>query len=306
MKSQAGRIVVGHDGSEHSLAALDWAAAQAQQRDLPLTVLTVFDQMGISSTAFGGPIWPAMFRDQAVEIAHDGGLRARKIAPTIDIDTVTVLAQVAHGLIEGCRDAALLVIGTRGHGEVAGALLGSVAFAVSAHAHCPVVVVRGDSSQLPGPGRAVVVGVDGSTGSSEAVQYAAGVAANSGAVLIVAAAYQSSASQVWAETTGGLESGGAATFDSLVRTDAEAKTAKAVKLALELHPELKVQERVIDARAVDAIVATAKGCGLLVLGSRGHGGFAGLMLGSVSHQLIHSAPCPVAVVRTSPVPSVPN
>ena len=298
MTSPAGRIVVGYDGSSHSNAALDWAAREARRRDLPLTVLSVFDQVAAVPTPFGGSVWPAMFQHEAVELAEAGAERARKTAEPIEVSAVTVNSQPAYGLIENSREASLLVVGTRGHGELAGMFLGSVAFAVSAHAHCPVVVVRGDA-ELPGPDRPVLVGVDGSAGSQAAVRFAADVAATTGATLIVASAYLSSASQVWAQATPGLENDGTISFDSVVHAAAAERTADAIRLAQALHPALAVHEVVIDGRAADAMIATAKGCGLLVVGSRGRGGFTGLMLGSVSHEVIHAAPCPVAVVRTA-------
>jgi nucleotide-binding universal stress UspA family protein len=301
MNSQAGRIVIGYDGSTHSQVALDWAAAEARRRDLPLTVLTVFDQVAAVPITFGGSVWPAMFEKEAIELAEAGARRARTIAMSSEVTAATVCSQVAYGLIKASQEAALLVVGTRGHGEFAGTVLGSVAFAVSAHAHCPVVVVRGEAQQLPGPDRPVVVGVDESAGSQAAVRFAADVAADTGAPLIVASAYLSSASQVWAQATPGLETDGTVSFDSVVRTAATEKASGAIALAQALHPALAVQEVVIDGRAADALATTAKGCGLLVVGSRGRGGFAGLMLGSVSHEVIHSAPCPAACPSVSSV-----
>jgi nucleotide-binding universal stress UspA family protein len=316
MESQAGHIVVGYDGSEQSAQALDWAAAEAERRNLPLTVLNVVDYLGMIPGPEGVAPWPwpsmaekvaAHVAAEGVQVAAEGVHRARKTAGSIEISAVTHVARVAYSLIASSQDAALLVVGTRGHGEVAGALLGSVAFAVSAHAHCPVVIVRGDSSRSSGPHGPVLVGADGSTCSEAAVRYAADVAASTSAPLVVVTAYRSAASQAWATTLPyTLESSGGPTFDTIAREAAEEVTAAAVRTALELHPELEVREQVLEGAAAGTLAAAAVGCGLLVVGSRGHGGFAGLMLGSVSHGAIHSAPCPVAIVHgwTEPAETV--
>jgi nucleotide-binding universal stress UspA family protein len=298
MDSQAGRIVVGYDGSPTAGAALDWAAAEAQRRQLPLTVLSVIDYLGVLPGSEGVLPGQNVSKEETAQMATEGVLRAQKVADGIDISPITLIARVADSLIQTSRDAALLVVGTRGHGDVTGALLGSVAFAVSAHAHCPVVVVRGDSSRPSGPERPVVVGVDGSDSAQAAIRYAADVAATSSAPLIIAAAYRPVASQAWATTLPyALESDEDTTFDAIARQKGEAAVAAAVHTALEIHPGLDVRRQVVEGPAARVLADVAAGCGLLVVGSRGHGGFVGLMLGSVSHGAIHLAPCPVAIVR---------
>jgi nucleotide-binding universal stress UspA family protein len=307
MDSQAGRIVVGYDGSAHSGAALDWAAAEAERRLLPLTVLFVVDCMGIMPGPAGPSPWrPDLAEKAATRITSEGVERARKTAETIGITAVTHVARVAYTLIQSSRDAAQLVVGTRGHGDVTGAMFGSVAFAVTAHAHCPVVVVRGDSARPSDPQRPVLVGVDGSACSDAAVRYATDAAVRTSAPLIVVTAYRFAAHEAWAgEIVFALESDGGPHFDTVAREAAQEAVAAAVRVASERHPELDVRERVVEGSAAEVLVAAAAGCGLVVVGSRGHGGFAGLMLGSVSHGLIHAAPCPVAIVRESAAPAAP-
>jgi nucleotide-binding universal stress UspA family protein len=297
MDNQTGRIVVGYDGSPGSCAALDWAAAHAQRRDQPLTVVHVLETVGQLQGTM--PTVPRPDRVLAVtghpaeQITTEGVERARRSAGSIDINAITHVSRVAYSLIENSRNATLLVVGTRGHGELGGALLGSVAFAVSGHAHCPVIVVRGDASHLPGPDRPVVVGVDTSAGSEAALRFAADTAAAAGAPLAVICAYQSLSCQVWFEPGPGND---VRSFEAAARKAAEQAAQIAVWAATKQQPGLDVQHRTVEAPTTIALSSAGNGAGLLVVGTRGSGGFAGLKLGSVSHGLIHSAPCPVAVV----------
>lgn len=296
MKSQVGRIVVGYDGSEHSVAALEWAAAEAERRGRPLTVLHVLDYLGRIPSPMGPFGWPDVEDERVTRIAKSGANRARTIANLVDVSAITRVARVPATLIEFSDDAELLVVGTRGHGELAGAVLGSVAFAVGAHARCPVVVVRGESA-LPGPGRPVLVGVDGSPSSNEAVRYAADAAAAAHAPLRILSAYRTLTSEAWAEAYIYLEAEGGPDFDTLARRSAAAAASTSARIAQEAYPGLDITEQVVEGLPAKVIAKAADQAGLLVVGSRGHGGFIGLMLGSVSHALVHSAPCPVTIIH---------
>lgn len=298
MEKHAGRIVVGYDGSESAGAALDWAAAQAQQYNLPLSVVSVVDYVGMLPGVYGPPAWPTMFKEEADSIAARGEQRARKSAGSIDIITEAAVGQVTGVLIDTSRNADRLVVGSRGHGGLTGTLLGSVGFAVSAHAHCPVVVVRGDTT-APGPERPVMVGVDDSAGAQAALRYAADRAAEANAPLIVATTFRPVSEQVWAESGYyDVPTPESRKFDTAARQTAEDVTAAAARQAKEDHPTLSTRELVITGAPARELARAADNCGLLVVGTRGHGGFAGLLLGSVSHGVIHSAPCPVVIVPT--------
>jgi nucleotide-binding universal stress UspA family protein len=309
MESQAGRIVIAYDGSEPSAAALDWAASEAERSGRPLTVLHVVDYWSLVP----GPVvlapWPDLAATGVNRIADEGADRAGKLAGSVDIQALTRAARVASTLIEMSREADLLVVGTRGHGDLTGAVLGSVAFTVSAHAHCPVVVVRGDSTETTGPDCPVVVGVDGSTGAAAALRFAADTAARAQAPLIVVTVYRPLPSASIAEA---MYRGYGTGDDSPPDVQAEAHraatqvTSDAVRTAQLLHPQLEVRAQTLNGVTVGQLCTIAHRAGLLVVGSRGHGGFAGLLLGSVGHGVIHSSPCPVAVVHapTAPVADV--
>jgi len=297
MNSQAGRIVVGYDGTEHSAAALEWAAVHAQHRDRPLTVLHVVDYAGMIASPLGPFGWPDVHDEKVAAIARAGAELARKQAGSIDISAVTRVAPVAGALIEFAGSAEMLVVGTRGHGDLAGSVLGSVAFAVGGHASCPVVVVRGRVG-APGSDRPVMVGVDCSSGSETAVRYAADLAAAAPAPLIIVCGYRIVASPAWTEAAYyDLESGGRPNFTTVARESAQNAVISAARTARTAHPELKIREQILEGVPARALIRAADQAGILVVGSRGHGGFAGLKLGSVSHALIHAAPCPVAIVH---------
>ncbi len=299
MDSYAGQVIVGYDGSACAAAALDWAAAEAERRGLPLTVLHVRGSSNLKSGMVGAMDVPEGQHDPVNDIAVEGGARARKSAASIAITSVTQIAGPARALVESSHGAALLVVGTRGRAETTEALLGSVAFAVTAHARCPVVVVgHTPSSAAPGSS-SIVVGVDGSPESEAAVRFAASAAARSALPLTIVTAYSAPTANGWAPAAPyTVESGGGPTFTSLAQEEAATATAVAARIAREEHPDLPVREIASEGRPAAVLADASAGCELLVVGSRGRGGFAGLMLGSVSHAMIHRAGCPVAVVRS--------
>ena len=181
------------------------------------------------------------------------------------------------------RRAQLLVLGDRGLGEVAGLVLGSVAVSLAARGACPVVVVRGERAGADGP---VVVGVDGSPVSEAALAFAFDAAAARGVDLV--------AVHAWSPTAIDEE------LASLVEWDASAESAVlAERLAGwgQKYPQVAVRRTVVRDGAVRALVTASAGAQLVVVGSRGRGNAAGLLLGSVSHGVLHGAHCPVAVVR---------
>jgi nucleotide-binding universal stress UspA family protein len=295
--TQARRIVVGYDGSEPAGAALDWAATEAHRRGSHLVVLHVLDH----SQALPGPLrstpWPNLGDELQKQITAEAQAWARKHDAVLEFSSVVEHGQAAHTLIEATNDAELLVLGTRGHSNVTGALLGSVSTAVSAHAHCPVVVIRGDSILPPGPHRPVVVGVDDSPGADTALCFAARTAAEARARLIVVSAYQPDLVQ----RLTGIES---KVFDTesgrgyiaQARSLAERAAADAASDAVKLHPELDISQLVQPGAAAAVVGAATYQVGLAVVGRRGRGGFAELILGSTSHRLLQIALCPVAVV----------
>ena len=290
-------VLVGYDGSVAADQAVDWAAAEATRRGVPLTVVNAVDLAGMPGVDATG-LAPAFAQDQLdalAGIAERGVERARTTAEGLAVSSLTVTGGAAAMLVVLSSSAELLVVGNRGHGELAGALLGSVAFAVTAHAHCPVAVVIGARTPGPGAGGPVLCAVDGSPASLAALRYAADVASSSPAALTILTCWSRPSSEVWASAYGGDYADGG--IDAAAERRAVEIVRSAEADAREWHPELEIRAETVEGAPARAVPAAAAGHSLVVVGSRGRGGFTGLLLGSVSHAVIHGAGCPVVVVR---------
>lgn len=279
-------VVVGYNGRKHSRDALLWAAAEAVRREAPLLVVYAANYPGMTLGPGPGLLEPEPGAlEAAQEVTTFGVAEALQAHPDLRVAGATEVTSPSEALAEASADAGLLAIGTRGRGRLMGGLLGSVAFAVAAGARCPVVVVTGDpANRSAGPGHRVVVGTDGSAPAAAAVAFAADRAALSSAELEVVAC-----------------TGDHPDFDTdELRASAEAIARAAAERLTESHPGLTVSLRVEDSPAERTLVAASADAGLVVVGTRGRGAFQGLLLGSVSHAVIHGAQCPVAVVEDFP------
>ncbi len=283
-------ILVAHHGPD-SLSALDWAAREAIRSDDSLTIIHVLALTGLVGDM---PELPEEVTAAADQLLAEAAERARGLGVK-QVDTLKGYRSVTGAIVEASREAELLVVGNRGHGEAASAALGSVAYAVTSHARCPVVVIRGDGHTDMSAEHPVVVGIDGSRSGVHAANFAAEIAHRSGAPLQVIGVWDVSAlgtvSHEWAARVGitGLSHKQEEQMQEWVDL--------AVEKLTERHPGLAVEGKCVQGSAVVVLREAADGAGLLVLGSRGRGGFAGLLLGSVSHRLIHDVSCPVGVVR---------
>ncbi len=290
-------VVVADDGSPSSRAALTWAAQEAGSRGARLRVLYAADVEG--ADLGGAAVLAHLAREEGARITAEAAARAAETegAPAADlIETDVRLSRPARALVGASQHADLLVVGNRGRGALAGALLGSVAFAVSARAACPVVVVRGDADRRPGPGHPVVVGVDGSDAAEVAVAHAARAAARAGAPLVVLAAWRPPERVA---AGGGYGAAYLADLERWAQESAEQNAQAALARARDLEPSVEGEVQVARERPAQALVAASGEAGTVVVGARGHGSVGGLFLGSVSHAVVHGARCPVAVVRAA-------
>jgi nucleotide-binding universal stress UspA family protein len=297
-------IVVGYDGSPGSRLALTWAAEEARLRGKHLTIVHSVNVAAV-------PAYPAMDLSQlepslaqaAKTLVDDGAVRAAETLDAAQVETQYWLGSPAAQLVDASKEAELVVVGSRGRGRVLAGILGSTSYAVAAHARCPVVVVRGpvDSSSdepkmppRPGRGHDVVVGVDDSDSAARAVDVAAEVAEREGAVLHVVRVAHSASMEAW--TYAEVAKGGTEETHAL-RDHAEQSVTRAANRARARHPKVLVTTEVLYGDPGQSLADLGSTAGLVVVGSRGHGGFTGMLLGSVSHRVIHDAACPVMVVR---------
>jgi nucleotide-binding universal stress UspA family protein len=283
-------IVVGVDGSDESLVGLAWAAHEAQHQRRPLRLVHAWEVPVPGYVPV--PASVDLVREGAEIVLAESVSKAEEWAPDVKVEDVLMLGPAGRVLLDQGNDAAMVVVGSHGRGGFARLLLGSSSNAVAAHATVPVVVTRGTSaggSWRKGP---VVVGIDGSSVSESAIDFAFKAAAMRGAGLL--------AVHAWAQPDPLVDEAYAVLSESATR-QTEARLAVSESLAgwRGTYPDVEVTEVIADGHPVDALLAEANEveAALLVVGSRGRGGFTGLLLGSVSRGVLHHASCPVAVVR---------
>ncbi|GAA1879829.1 universal stress protein [Actinomadura bangladeshensis] len=270
-------VVVGYDGSRQSGAAVRWAAEEARLRGVPLTVVHAWEAF----TAVGPMAIPvADLRAAAQEVVAEGAKLARE--ETGEVHAVLGRGGSTTALLEASRGADLVVVGSRGRGGFTGLVLGSTGLELAGHGSCPVVVVR-----EPRAGGPVVAGVDGSAASLEALGLAFAEAALRGAELVAVVAWPP-----------GADAGGAPLVDAdALREVARERLARLVEPWRERYPDVPVRTEVSIGPPREVLLAAAEDARLLAVGSRGLGGFRGLLLGSVGHALLQHAACPVAVAH---------
>jgi Universal stress protein UspA and related nucleotide-binding proteins len=278
-------ILVGVDGSRAGLEAAGWAAREAALRHVPLRVVHAVPGWVLETGETGRYAGVARWMREGAETVLAGGVdRARREAPGLEVDCALLPGDPRPALIEAAARAGLLVVGNHGLGGFRGLLLGSVAQGVAAHAPCDVVVVR----EAPAPRGEVVVGVDGSPAAEQVLRFAFAEASLRGASLRAIHAWRPF------DLGGGYALG---SDDPAGEQSERRMLGEALAGWGERHPDVKVVEEVVKGHPVEVLRHASEGADLLVVGSRGHGALAGMVLGSVSQGVLHHARCPVAVVR---------
>ncbi|MEV1109305.1 universal stress protein [Micromonospora sp. NPDC049751] len=274
-------ILVGYDGSTDASVALDWALAEAERSGQPVRLAYIFEWLTVASWVGPGVapgIWPDdTARRQVDELVRKAAADAATAHPGLTVTGEVYDGPPALVLQERSTDAGMLVLGSRGHGGFGGLLAGSTAVAVAAHAHCPVVIVRDGAAH--GPADPVTVGVDASEPSLVALGFAAERATQRRVPLRVLHA--------WTPGPGGAAG----------TPDERAAVEEAVEPWRRTFPELEVAVDLVGGSPAATLIEASRSAQLVVVGSRGRGGLAGMLLGSVSQQVIQHAGCPVAVVR---------
>ncbi|MBW0113860.1 universal stress protein [Pseudonocardia abyssalis] len=289
VRSAPAPIVVGVDGSQPALDAVRWAACESRYRH---TGLRLVDAVGtMPPTRPGDPRVGVVYREALCEEAADAvaaaAAIARQVAPGTDVGTEVLTGEPVPSLVAESGRAPLVVLGDRGVGGLTALLVGSVAVALAAHAQCPVVVVRGSADGGPVPTEGpVVVGVDGSPEGAAALAFAFEAASARRVPLIAVHAWHVTVADRVTSPPEGFQ---------------EENLAEWLDVWSARFPDVAVHPVLARDRPAHALLEQAAGAQLVVVGSRGRGTFAGLVLGSVSQALLHHAPCPVAVVRPSAV-----
>ncbi len=305
MDAEAEGIVVGYDGSEGAEVALDWAAQTARREGKPLTILYTLDMSTVPQfRAFPMTIDLSEFDEMESELLGRGVDRARRILDgEADIRPVRSIGSAAAHLVAVSRTADLVVTGSRGRGRLIAGLLGSTAYNVTAYAVCPAVVVRTEDDAVPvhpGPDHRVVVAVDDSEPATRALDEAARIAHSGGARLHIVMVAQAWPMEPWM-TDGSpydIRPDVGKERAAKVHRFAEESLDSAAARVAERYPDLGVDKDVLLRDAGGRSIADFGGdAGIIVVGSRGRGGFVGMLLGSFSHSVIHYATCPVMVIR---------
>lgn len=282
-------VVVGVDGSDCGLRAVGLAARLAVERDRPLRVVHAFMWPMLRVPLGPSPQGPpdGGLANQALSFVNDAVAAATKARPELRADGEVVVGAPAPVLLGEAEHAAVVVLGDRGLGGFTGLLVGSVAVQVAAHASCPVVVARGELDR----DRDILVGVDGSERGVDALAFAFEEASLRCVGVTALHAYTQPASA------------GPGDMLPLVYDPEQLEAEETAVLAEALggwsdrYPDVAVHRLLVRDRAAKALIHASDRAGMIVVGSRGRGGFAGLLLGSVSQGVLHHASCPVAIVR---------
>lgn len=295
-EAMSGPVVVGVDGSPSALAAVDAAAREVRMRDVELRVVHAFTWPAMHAPRGASPLGPPTggLREAVEHLLAEAVERARTAAPGAEVSHAVITGEALTVLAAQSRSAQLIVVGHRGSGRFRELLLGSTAVHLSAHARCPVMVVRG----RPEPAGPVVVAVDGSPQGQAAVAFAFAEAALRGADLLALHAWST-----WADH-GEHRFGDPVDPVDLIgdadrlRAEEERVLVEALSGHPERYPELTVRTSLVHGRTRPALIEASGSAQLMAVGARGRGGFTGMLLGSVSQAVLHHAHCPVTVVRS--------
>ena len=284
-------ILVAVDGSTESDAAVGWTAREAVMRDAGVTLMHV-----IAPVIVG---WPARYLQASFNESQEQNARqvieqAQKTLHTSlgdaeppDVRTEVQRSAVAATLINASRNAQMVVVGSRGMGGIGRVVLGSVSSGLVHHAHCPVAIVHESEAHEPDRTSPVLLGIDGSSASEAATELAFDEASRRGVDLVALHAW----SDVGVFPILGMD---------WHQYEDEGHQVLAERLAgwQERYPDVQVRRRVVCDQPARWLLEESEHAQLVVVGSRGRGGFKGMLLGSVSTAVAQGAKAPVLVVRS--------
>ncbi|MFF5264659.1 universal stress protein [Actinomadura viridis] len=275
-------VVVGTDGSAHAERAVAWAADEAALRGLPLRIVHALARWGKDM-----PVRPPRDAEEALptvgqRLLDEAQEQARERHPDLAVTTELLRESMPFALRDQAGGAFEIVLGHRGLGGFRSLLLGSTALRVAGRAEGPVVIVRG--RVLPAYGE-ITLGVDPFEDQTASLEYAFEAAAVRGVRLRAVHAFQLAAPD-----------DPAVTADDVAAVARE-ELAKALAPFTGRFPRVEVVQQVVQDHPVNALVDLSENTDLLVLGAHGHTALGGLLLGAISHGVLHHAHCPIAIVR---------
>ncbi|MER8044658.1 universal stress protein [Streptomyces sp. NPDC094032] len=295
-------LVVGVDGSRASLTAVDWAVDEAVRHGLPLRIVHASLWERYEGDVPDPDADLPSGRHLGENVVREAADRARLRAPGLALTTHVLPEDPSGALLREGRDATLLVVASRGRGEFADLLLGSVSLGVAARSSCPVVVVRGDEQALAARHGRVLLGVGEHDVDSPAVRFAFREAAARGAELDAVRAWRRPAHAPFPTGVTGVTgvtggTGGHGEGQASERLD------EALDAVARAYPGVRLLRSTVEGPAHRALTERSAAADLLVVGARRRDGLVGLELGRVAHRALHHASCPVAVVpQRPPVP----
>ncbi|MEV5953118.1 universal stress protein [Streptomyces sp. NPDC051987] len=278
-------VVAGVDGSESSLRAVDWAADEADLRGVPLRLVYASLWERYEGESLTDALTEPSGRPTAEDVVAVAARRAHSRRPDLKVTTDVLPEEPEYALVRESREATAVVLGCRGRSGLVEMLLGSVGLAVAAHAHCPVIVVRGghDNQVRTGSGGRIVLGV----GGRAAVDFAVREAGLRGAEVDAVRAWRCPARE---STDHPLLTGEPARLHEQQASDTLEEALRDVPKEVSMH------RQTVEGPARQVLLAASRHADLLVVGARRDAGHFGLQLGRVAHGVLHHAACPVAVV----------
>lgn len=296
-------VLVGVDGSDASFGAIDWAVKEAAQLGWGVKLVCAYSLPAFSATSMDGGYG---VMDESQLVAGSESIIAQAVARAgteVPVTSQVIAGDPTHVLAELSKTASMVVIGKHRGGGLANRLLGAVSSSLPPLAHCSTVVVpyRATDSQARGPVKRIVVGVDNSDSAKGALRRAIREARIWDAELTAFAAVTI------------IQGAGAFAFmppstdhDEILASVKEGLDVTVAQALAESESDITVRRHALDGSAAALLTEFSTAVDLVVVGTRGRGGFAGLLLGSTSQAVMSHSSCPVMVVPTRVTDDFPS